>query len=85
MKYELVGVKPYDFMKDNERVVGVNLFIVDREPDAKNVVGYEVLKLSLSQEKMERFLSGRSYDDVINTEVMITYNRYGRPDAVVTV
>lgn len=81
----LVGINPFDFEKNGERVTGVSCHVTNDTPDNDNFIGVQTLKFSLSKEKFQQFLSGRTFDDVVGTEVDITYNQYGRVGRMISV
>lgn len=82
---KLVGLNPYDFEKDGERVQGMSCHLINDMPDSDRLLGVETVKFSMSPERFSRFLSGRQLTDVLNTEVEVTYNRYGKVASMVSV
>lgn len=84
--YLLIGINSYAFTdsKTGQLVEGNNVHLINDTPQSKNFVGRETVKFSLSNDKLHMFLAGRTIADVIDTEVAINYNRYGKVDAMVS-
>lgn len=81
--YKLVGFKKYDFVKDNQKIKGVRLFVEDDVP-TKNMFGVcpEIVSVS------ERILTACGIstlfetDEIIGCMLRISYNKYGKVEEV---
>lgn len=84
--YLLIGINSYAFTdsKTGQLVEGNNVHLINDSPESKNFVGRAVLKFSLSNAKLQDFLAGRTIADVIDTEVAINYNQYGKVASMVS-
>lgn len=83
----LIGINQYSFTdgKTGELISGCNVHVINDNPDSKGFIGRETVKFSLSNDKLNRFLGGRSIDEVIDTEVAVNYNRFGKVSELVSV
>lgn len=71
----IVGYRKSDFTaKDGREVKGYNVFT--EEEIASNGVGVQCDKLYLSEQKVATM--GLNLDDLVEKEVVISYNRWGK-------
>lgn len=84
--YLLIGINSYSFTdsKTGQLVQGNNVHLINDTPDSQHFIGRESVKFNLSDDKLRQFLAGRTVNDVIDTEVMINYNRYGKVSEMVS-
>lgn len=81
--FKLIGFKKYDFVKDNQKIKGVRLFVEDDVP-LKNKFGVCPETVSVS----ERILTACGIatlfdsDDIVGCILCISYNKYGKVEEV---
>lgn len=81
--YKLVGFKKYDFVKDNQKIKGVRLYVDDVE-HTKNKAGVCPDVISVS----DRILTACGIatlfdtDEIIGVTIRISYNKYGKVEEV---
>lgn len=78
---KIIGYKRADFKtKDGAKVTGFNVY-VENEIDPQHGKGVQVDRIYLSDNKLAR--ESISLEELLNKEVKIYYNRYGKPDSIV--
>lgn len=77
-KWKIVGYRRVDFTgRDGKAVDGYNLYLA-REPISERIVGLEVMKLFIARQYVD-------YEPRENEIVSITFNRFGRVEAIIPV
>lgn len=77
-KCKVIGYQKIDFkdQKTGNRVQGYNLFLTS-EPDNDKIVGVKCEKLFIASQYVD-------YSPVLNDEIVILYNRYGKVSSIQT-
>lgn len=83
----LVGINPYNFadQKTGQQIQGYTCHVLNDRPDSQFFAGRETFKFSLNEKRMIEFLQGRNIDDVVDTEVKVIYNKYGKVSELISV
>lgn len=80
---KIVGYRRNDFTtNDGKQITGCNVYIAT-EIDPRNGSGMSVERTYLSDSKLAR--EGIDLSAILNHEIKVYYNRYGRVDSIVVV
>ena len=80
---KIIGYKRTNFKsQDGVEITGFNVY-VENEINPQYGNGVQVDRIYLSDKKLER--ESISLDELLDKEVKIYYNRYGKPDSIVLV
>lgn len=78
---KIIGYKRTDFKaKDGTKITGYNVF-VENEINPQQGKGVQVERIYLSDNKLTR--ESINLDAMLNKEVKIYYNRFGKPDSII--
>lgn len=78
---KIIGYKRADFKtKEGSKITGFNVY-VENEIDPQHGKGVQVDRIYLSDNKLAR--ESINLEELLNKEVKIYYNRYGKPDSIV--
>lgn len=80
---KIIGYRRNDFStSEGQRITGCNVYVAT-EIDPRRGAGVSVERQYLSDAKLEK--EGLDLEALLNREVKVYYNRYGRIDSIVTV
>lgn len=78
---KIIGYKRTNFKtKDGAEITGFNVY-VENEINPEHGKGVQVDRIYLSDNKLAR--ESINLEELLNKEVKIYYNRYGKPDSIV--
>lgn len=80
---KIIGYRRNDFnTNEGQRITGCNVYVAT-EIDPRRGAGVSVERQYLSDAKLEK--EGLDLEALLNREVKVYYNRYGRIDSIVAV
>lgn len=79
MIFKLLGISHYDFEDKGNRITGNKLHCLNEEETKQNLIGHEVTVFSASDDMVSKMLGGLQPQGVINRNIDVEFNQYGKP------